>query len=121
MKRIASGIFNRGGIIRKIDNLGQQPTPYKMSAHGFVQREAGHFIIHFDAPPRKIEDLLEECGRDIDIIRNRVYKKEVEPSIPCTFDEEMLPPSYRYLKIQTFYSTSNFNYNNFYCILLLFF
>lgn len=102
LKRVATAIFNRGGVIRKIDNLGQQPTPYKMSAHTRIHTEAGYFIIHFDAPPRKLEDMMEEYGRDIDIIRNRIYKKELEPAPPCTFHEEMLPPAYRLINLSLF-------------------
>ncbi|XP_015109048.1 probable 28S ribosomal protein S6, mitochondrial [Diachasma alloeum] len=93
LKRVATGIFNRGGIIRKIDNLGEKPTPYKMSANDVVHRKASYFILHFNAPPTKLDDFLEECGRDVDLIRSRVYRqhKEEEP-IPCTFHEEMLQP-----------------------------
>ncbi|KAK0161805.1 hypothetical protein PV327_008219 [Microctonus hyperodae] len=95
LKRVAEAIFNRGGFIRKIDNLGLQPTPYKVRAHNLVHREAGYFIIHFEAPPRKIEDLLEEYRRDIDIIRNKAYKKSDEPIPPCTWHDEMLPVPFR--------------------------
>ncbi|XP_057321232.1 probable 28S ribosomal protein S6, mitochondrial [Microplitis mediator] len=95
LKRVSNAIFNRDGIIRKIDNLGHKPTPFKMSSHNLVHREASYYIIHFDIPPRKIDDLIEECGRDIDIIRNRIFKKPDDEPEPCTWHEEMLPPPYR--------------------------
>lgn len=94
---MADAIFNRGGIIRQIDNLGQLPTPYKAHAHGRVHRAAGYFIIHFDVPPRKLEDFQEECSRDTDIIRQRPYKKTEPKTLPCTWHEEMLPPAYRFV------------------------
>jgi small subunit ribosomal protein S6 len=34
LKRTALSIFDKGGIIRKIDNLGKQPLPYKVKALG---------------------------------------------------------------------------------------
>lgn len=41
LKRTAQEIFNRGGFIRKIENLGvSRDTPYKISAHGQVHRSA---------------------------------------------------------------------------------
>ncbi|XP_011300677.1 probable 28S ribosomal protein S6, mitochondrial [Fopius arisanus] len=95
LKRVANGIFDRGGVIRKIENLGEIVTPYKMSAHNKVHRKASYFIFHFDAPPRKLEDLLEEYGRDVDVVRSRVYKKDEDNPEPCTWHEEMLPPSDR--------------------------
>ncbi|CAD6218888.1 GSCOCG00011487001-RA-CDS [Cotesia congregata] len=96
LKRVSTAIFSKKGIIRKIDNLGQKPTPYKMSNHNMVHREANYYVIHFDVPPRKIDDLLEEYGRDIDIIRSRIYKKPDDKEQPqCTWHEEMLPPPYR--------------------------
>lgn len=97
LKRIATGIFQRGGVIRKIDNLGENPTPYKMSAHNRVHRKVSYFILHFDAPPRKLEDFLEECHRDIDLVRTRVFKVDEEKSRACTWHEEMLPPADRYV------------------------
>ncbi|XP_063980598.1 small ribosomal subunit protein bS6m [Diachasmimorpha longicaudata] len=96
LKRIATGIFNRDGVIKKIDHLGELPTPYKISAHQIPHRRASYFILHFTAPPKNLEDLLEEYGRDTDVLRCRLYKQEEEETaLPCTFHEEMLPPSDR--------------------------
>lgn len=40
LKRAANYIFEQGGFIRKLENLGSRPTPYKISSHGFVHKEA---------------------------------------------------------------------------------
>jgi len=41
LKRTAQEIFNRGGFIRKLENLGiGKDTPYKISSHGQVHRTA---------------------------------------------------------------------------------
>ena len=98
--------------------------PYRISAHGHVHKEAKYkilydktfvwwiiidfashkcfisscFIFQFDVPPRTLEDMNEEYGRDVDIIRNRVYKKDDdEPVPPCTLHEELLPAPYRFV------------------------
>uniref|UniRef100_A0A6M2DKT6 Small ribosomal subunit protein bS6m n=1 Tax=Xenopsylla cheopis TaxID=163159 RepID=A0A6M2DKT6_XENCH len=95
LKRTAESIFEKGGIIRKIDNLGARDLPYKISANGQVHRQGNYFLMTFDSPPHAIEDLREEYSRDIDIIRKRIYKYQDLPAIECTLDQELLPPAYR--------------------------
>ncbi|XP_039446486.1 probable 28S ribosomal protein S6, mitochondrial [Culex pipiens pallens] len=97
LKRTATAIFDKGGVIRKLDNLGTKPLPFKTSVHGLVHRTGSYFVVKFDTPPATVEDLEEEYGRDVDIIRKRIYKADAalhEP-VSCTLHEEMLPPAYR--------------------------
>ncbi|XP_030565405.1 probable 28S ribosomal protein S6, mitochondrial [Drosophila novamexicana] len=95
IKRTAEAIFDKGGIIRKFENLGTRALPFKVSEHGVVHREATHFTITFDTAPTKLSDLKEEFGRDIDIIRRYIFKVEEPEEYKCTLHEEMLPPAYR--------------------------
>ncbi|EDW68840.1 small ribosomal subunit protein bS6m isoform X1 [Drosophila virilis] len=95
IKRTAEAIFDKGGIIRKFENLGTRALPFKVSEHGVVHREATHFTITFDTAPTKLSDLKEEFGRDIDIIRRYIFKVEEPEDYECTLHEEMLPPAYR--------------------------
>ncbi|XP_023160390.1 probable 28S ribosomal protein S6, mitochondrial [Drosophila hydei] len=95
IKRTAEAIFDKGGIIRKFENLGTRALPYKVSEHGVIHREATHFTITFDSAPTKLSDLKEEFGRDIDIIRRHIFKLEEPEEHKCTLHDEMLPPSYR--------------------------
>ncbi|KAF5277478.1 hypothetical protein FQR65_LT03815 [Abscondita terminalis] len=95
LKRTAETLFNQGGIIRKLENLGTRDMPYKTSIHGMVYNRANYYLFEFNAPPSVIRDLLDEYGRDIDIIRRRIYKK-VEPKLQeCTLQEELQPAPYR--------------------------
>lgn len=48
MKRTAEGIFERGGFIRKIENLGSRALPYKISKHGQVHKQGHAMLMHFD-------------------------------------------------------------------------
>lgn len=51
--------------------------------------------MQFDAPTTLIEDIHEEYGRDIDIVRRHIFKVEPPAAVACTLAEEMLPPAYR--------------------------
>ncbi|XP_062561252.1 small ribosomal subunit protein bS6m [Armigeres subalbatus] len=110
LKRTADAIFDKGGIIRKLDNLGTRPLPFKTSVHGLVHRTGSYFVVKFDTPPAKVEDLEEEYGRDVDIIRKRIYKADatLQEEVSCTFHEEMLPPAYR-KDVQQMIATANKN------------
>lgn len=41
------------------------------------------------------QDINEEWGRDVDIVRRNVFKKEEKLKFECTLEEELLPPAYR--------------------------
>ncbi|XP_014251123.1 probable 28S ribosomal protein S6, mitochondrial [Cimex lectularius] len=99
LKRTASAIFEKGGVIKKLDNLGQQKLPYKTSKHGMVHLEAHYFNLAFIAPPSKIEQLEIEYERDVDIIRSKIYKSIVPSDFECRLEEELKPAPYR-LEVQ---------------------
>ncbi|XP_071449288.1 small ribosomal subunit protein bS6m [Hetaerina americana] len=99
LKRAAGSIFERGGIIRQIENLGHMATPYKMRNHGMVHKQASYFIFRFDGPSSCIKYLTEEYDRDLDVVRQRIFKVEADKTPECTLDEEMKPPPYR-LEVQ---------------------
>nr|XP_050861948.1 probable 28S ribosomal protein S6, mitochondrial [Vespula vulgaris] len=95
LKRAATAIFDNGGIIRKIENLGIKQLPCKLSFRGKTYWQANHFLYRFDVPPSRVMDLIDEYNRDVDILRNRIYKEENIQPIECTLHEELLPPIYR--------------------------
>ncbi|XP_053695847.1 probable 28S ribosomal protein S6, mitochondrial [Sabethes cyaneus] len=110
LKRTATAIFDKGGVIRKLENLGTRPLPFKTSVHGLVHRTGSYFIVKFDTPPAKVAELEEEYGRDVDIIRKRIYKADatLQEEVSCTLHEEMLPPAYR-KDVQTMVAIANRN------------
>ncbi|XP_028033208.1 probable 28S ribosomal protein S6, mitochondrial [Bombyx mandarina] len=95
LKRISHAIFDCGGIIRNIENLGFRPMPYKSTAHGMTHKEANYFIFKIDTPTKAVIDLKEEYKRDVDIVRQRFFKIKEEERKACTLEEELLPPAYR--------------------------
>ncbi|XP_038213167.1 probable 28S ribosomal protein S6, mitochondrial [Zerene cesonia] len=95
LMRVSNAIFDRGGIIRGIENLGFRPMPYKSSAHGLVHKEANYFVFKIDTATKVVADLKEEYGRDVDVIRQHVFKVNEDLDNKCTLEEELLPPAYR--------------------------
>lgn len=96
LKRVANSIFQTGGFIRKIENLGEKELPCKASSHGKVHKHASHFLFYFDVPPSSLVDLSDECRRDMDIIRAQIFTQHQSPKEEaCTLEEELLPPAYR--------------------------
>ncbi|CAG2054009.1 unnamed protein product [Timema podura] len=97
----AEAIFETGGFIRQLENLGTREIPYKTSAHGQVHKKASYFLLRFDCPPKHLYDLSEGYGRDVDIVRHRVYKVKDPEQFECTIEEETKPPAYRQVIIIT--------------------
>ncbi|XP_039287790.1 probable 28S ribosomal protein S6, mitochondrial [Nilaparvata lugens] len=95
LKRTAESIFEKGGIIRSISNIGQKPTPFKISKNSKPYREACYFILEFNYPPTEINDLANTINRDVDVIRGRIFPQINFKPIECTFEEEMRPAPYR--------------------------
>ncbi|CAG9857605.1 unnamed protein product [Phyllotreta striolata] len=95
IKRTANAIFDRGGLIRKLENLGTRETPYKISSNGMPHRQASYFLYECNIPPSKIGDIINEYSRDVDIIKKDIYKKTIPEQFECTLHEEMQPPPYR--------------------------
>ncbi|XP_066595364.1 small ribosomal subunit protein bS6m [Prorops nasuta] len=95
LKRATKHIFDQGGFLRKIENLGNKQLPSKASVHGHVYRNASYFILYFTAPPKSIQFLNDEYGRDVDIIRAKIFKQNELKNESCTFHEENLPVAYR--------------------------
>ncbi|KAJ8678967.1 hypothetical protein QAD02_014754 [Eretmocerus hayati] len=95
LKRTAETIFEKGGFLRKIDNLGKQATPFKMSEWGQTHKEANYFIIYFDTAPKTLIELNAAYKRDADIVRHQIFAANNLEKVQCTFHEEMLPPPFR--------------------------
>ncbi|XP_051171998.1 probable 28S ribosomal protein S6, mitochondrial [Leptopilina boulardi] len=95
LKRVAQMIFDKGGFIRKMENFGKKATPYRMSVHERVHKEANYFVFYFDVPPSLTCQLQDEFNRDIDIVRSNILKHGEITPFDCTLNEELLPPPYR--------------------------
>lgn len=56
---------------------------------------ASYFLMEMSMPPSKLDDLLEETLRDVDIVRRNVFKVQAPKEEPCTLEDELQPPPYR--------------------------
>lgn len=98
LKRTANQIFESGGFIRRIDNLGTSDTPWKMSSHDAIHKKANYFIVEFDVPSSALYPFNNYLSRDVDIIKRTIFRiPENEPQPPCTLHYELKPPAYRFV------------------------
>lgn len=95
MRRAADQIFDRGGFIRKIDYLGQNKLPYKISKNQQPYREAEHLIFKLDVSAQVQDDMKEEINLDVDVIRCNIYAVHEPREFDCTLEDELKPVSYR--------------------------
>lgn len=96
LKRTADVIFDKGGFLRTLNNLGNRELPYRISSKGLVHKQGHFFTFEFDVPPQHLEDIAEEYSRDVDIVRKRIFNiDKAEEPLQCTLHEEMQPPAYR--------------------------
>ncbi|KAG5680135.1 hypothetical protein PVAND_009660 [Polypedilum vanderplanki] len=96
LKRTTEAIFSKGGFLRQLDYLGDKQLPYRVHKNSQKHFTGSAFIVTFDVSPKKLDDLLEEYTRDVDILKRSIFKIEDEPQkIECTLDEELKPPAYR--------------------------
>ncbi|KAK9882091.1 hypothetical protein WA026_018937 [Henosepilachna vigintioctopunctata] len=61
-----------------------------------VHRQASYFVYEMNVPPTTLADINEELGRDVDVIRRKIFKKNKNNEVEeCTLHEEMQPVPYR--------------------------
>ncbi|XP_052133501.1 probable 28S ribosomal protein S6, mitochondrial isoform X2 [Frankliniella occidentalis] len=78
-----------GGIIRKLNNLGQQATPYRMSVEGHTVKQANYFVYEFDCPSSSVQKLLMEFKKYDSMARSTIFSpvKPIDFSA-CKLEEE---------------------------------
>ncbi|CAI9726657.1 ribosomal S6, mitochondrial-like [Octopus vulgaris] len=85
VRRSCEAIIERKGIVRSLENMGQQQLPYIMRKHQQIHHEGRYFLINFDSPTDKIVDLSEYLQRDVDIVRPGIILKKEEHLRPCEY------------------------------------
>ncbi|KAL2082975.1 hypothetical protein ACEWY4_020748 [Coilia grayii] len=79
LRRTMETLLQRGAVVRDLENLGERRLPYKMSKHNLRHSRGGYFLVDFYSSPSMVTDLLDHLGRDVDIVRTTVLKKEEQP------------------------------------------
>lgn len=95
IKRSTHHIFDRGGFIRKIEYLGFNKLPYKISKNQKSYNEAEQLLVTFDVSSQQKGDLHDELKTDIDVIRARIYDFKAPFPYQCDLEDDLKPPPER--------------------------
>ncbi|XP_052006443.1 28S ribosomal protein S6, mitochondrial-like [Xyrauchen texanus] len=84
LRRTVETLFERGAVVRSLENLGERRLPYKISKHDCRHTHGGYFSVDFHASPNIVTGLLEQLERDIDVLRPTVLRKDIDfPKVQC--------------------------------------
>ncbi|KAK3577391.1 hypothetical protein CHS0354_032239 [Potamilus streckersoni] len=83
LKRTCQVVFDNGGTIRSLENLGLRQLPYAMKSHGHRSKHGNYFIINFDSSPSAVKSVGKTLNIDEDIIRQTIILKEKDFKRPC--------------------------------------
>ncbi|PIK52810.1 putative 28S ribosomal protein S6, mitochondrial-like [Apostichopus japonicus] len=86
VRRSLTFILENGGIIRKLEYLGEKRLPYRMRAHNENFVNGRYFVVDFHAPTSILPVMHNYFKREIDIIRPSMIRQETEAmptSKPC--------------------------------------
>ncbi|XP_031555890.1 28S ribosomal protein S6, mitochondrial-like isoform X2 [Actinia tenebrosa] len=76
LRQTCKSIMDKGGVVRKLENLGQQKLPYRMRAHADWHNHGRYFLLDFDISDKHLSQLGKELKMDPDVIRPRVVKTQ---------------------------------------------
>ncbi|KAJ7321764.1 28S ribosomal protein S6, mitochondrial [Desmophyllum pertusum] len=74
LRRTAQFIMDKGGVVKKMENLGEQELPYRMRSHHQWNSRGRYFLINFILGADGLKELKHELKTDIDLIRPRVVR-----------------------------------------------
>ena len=91
LKRTCNFIFEQNGIIRKIENLGEQELPYRMKAHTEWLTHGRYFLLDMHIKTSSIQPLKKELKFETDVVRPTFIKSssdfdEKEKKIPKIYE-----------------------------------
>ncbi|XP_046849056.1 28S ribosomal protein S6, mitochondrial-like [Xenia sp. Carnegie-2017] len=75
LRRVAVLVMEKGGVVRKMENLGQQELPYRMKAHNEWHTHGRYFVFDMDLGPSQIPLFEKELKLNSDLIRPRLIKQ----------------------------------------------
>ncbi|KAL7749377.1 hypothetical protein RI367_005248 [Sorochytrium milnesiophthora] len=74
LRATAGLIYNRGGVVRSLENMGERDLPYRMKAHQEYQERGHYFAVRFDAAPELLPVLSRQMQLDNRVIRHTIIK-----------------------------------------------
>ncbi|KAL3881391.1 hypothetical protein ACJMK2_027837 [Sinanodonta woodiana] len=83
LKRTCQVLFDNGGTIRSLENLGLRQLPYAMMRRGHRNKHGNYFIVNFDSSPSVVKSVGATLQIDEDIIKQTIILKEKDFKRPC--------------------------------------
>ncbi|BET01172.1 ribosomal protein, S6 [Nesidiocoris tenuis] len=80
--------------------MRKTPTIVTIALATVALGTVSYFVVSFTAPPSKLPVIEDECRRDVDVIRKRIYKAVEPDSHDCRIEEEIKPAPYRLEVVQ---------------------
>ncbi|KAJ3081795.1 hypothetical protein HK102_002124, partial [Quaeritorhiza haematococci] len=74
MKTAGLHILDRGGVVRKFENIGSRQLPYRMRRHQEIFDHGHYWSMLFDASPSTMQSLLKTLSYDERVIRHTSIK-----------------------------------------------
>ncbi|KAL9866698.1 small ribosomal subunit protein bS6m [Geothlypis trichas] len=89
LKRTVEALMERGAVVRSLENLGERSLPYKITKHKERHKRGGYFLIDLEAPPSLVSPMMDQLGRDVDVIRRAFLRQPLARAEQC----RGLPPA----------------------------
>ncbi|XP_033740148.1 28S ribosomal protein S6, mitochondrial-like [Pecten maximus] len=83
LKRSCQHVWNEQGVVRKIENLGTKPLPYRMHVHGSKNITGSYFVMKFDSSTIAMEAIENRFRQDSEVVRPTIFTVAEEEERPC--------------------------------------
>ncbi|ORX81710.1 30S ribosomal protein S6 [Basidiobolus meristosporus CBS 931.73] len=74
LRKTATQVMERGGVVRGFENMGEQALPYRMKRHQTYHSEGRYWLMHFDANPNTLTTMDAKLRVDPRVIRHTFIK-----------------------------------------------
>ncbi len=81
LKKVATVLKPRSGVIRKVDNYGLKPLAYRIRAHSRYHHVGRYFMFKMQASPASLPEVLHRLKVDEGIIRIMANKVTLQDSV----------------------------------------
>ncbi|KXJ09762.1 28S ribosomal protein S6, mitochondrial [Exaiptasia diaphana] len=74
LRQTCTSIMDKGGVVRKLENLGQQRLPQRMRAHAEWHHIGRYFLFDFELSTHQLPQFEKELKTDPEVIQNGIVK-----------------------------------------------
>eukprot|EP00695_Tsukubamonas_globosa_P001415 TRINITY_DN243_c0_g1_i1.p1 TRINITY_DN243_c0_g1~~TRINITY_DN243_c0_g1_i1.p1 ORF type:complete len:140 (-),score=47.16 TRINITY_DN243_c0_g1_i1:64-483(-) len=75
LKKYGGMIVQNGGVIRKMQDMGDRPMEYSMTSHGTKHEEGRYFLMEFEASPFVVQEINFKMRTDDQLVRWLLLKR----------------------------------------------